>query len=83
MFIAAVALKAQTITGKIVDSNQQPIDGATIVLQTMDSVYIGASISNTDGVFLLNHHPEQYRSIVQHLIYKTRFAAYVDEKAWN
>ena len=72
MFIAAVALKAQTITGKIVDSNQQPIDGATIVLQTMDSVYIGASISNTDGVFLLNHHPEQYRLIIQHLLYKTR-----------
>lgn len=72
IFIAAVALKAQTITGKIVDSNQQPIDGATIVLQTMDSVYIGASISNTDGVFLLNHHPEQYRLIIQHLLYKTR-----------
>ena len=72
IFIAAVALKAQTITGKIVDGNQQPIDGATIVLQTMDSVYIGASISNTDGVFLLNHHPEQYRLIIQHLLYKTR-----------
>lgn len=29
----------QTINGKIIDDKQLPIDGATIILQTMDSVY--------------------------------------------
>ena len=72
IFIAIVALKAQTITGKIVDHEQKPIEGATVVLQAMDSVYIGASISNADGVFLLDHQPERYRLIIQHLLYKTK-----------
>lgn len=35
----------QTINGKIIDDKQLPIDGATIILQAMDSTYIGASIS--------------------------------------
>ena len=38
----------------------------------MDSVYIGASISNADGVFLLDHQPERYHLIIQHLLYKTK-----------
>ncbi|WP_455673160.1 TonB-dependent receptor domain-containing protein [Phocaeicola sp.] len=72
LYIAVAALEAQTITGKIVNSKQQPIDGATIVLQAIDSTYIDASISNADGTFLLNHQPEQYRLIVQHLLYNTK-----------
>ena len=55
----------QTISGKITDDSQQPVDGATIVLQTMDSIYVGASISNADGTFLLNSQPEEYRLIIQ------------------
>lgn len=72
MFIAVATLKAQTITGKIVNSGQLPIDGATVVLQARDSSYIDVSVSNADGVFLLNHQPQQYRLIIQHLLYKTR-----------
>lgn len=65
-------INAQIITGKITDDKQQPIEGATIVLQAMDSTYIDASISNLDGTFLLNHQPEQYRLVIQHLLYKTK-----------
>ena len=43
----------QMISGKIIDAEQLPIDGATIILQAMDSTYIAASISNTDGIFVL------------------------------
>lgn len=35
----------QMISGKIIDAEQLPIDGATIILQAMDSTYIAASIS--------------------------------------
>ena len=62
----------QTINGKVIDSKQQPIDGATIVLQAMDSTYIGASISNTDGTFTLKNKPKDYRLIIQHLLYQTK-----------
>lgn len=65
-------INAQIITGKVTDGKQQPIEGATIVLQAMDSTYIDASISNLDGTFLLNHQPEQYRLVIQHLLYKTK-----------
>ena len=66
------AVWGQTITGKVVDSMQQPVDGATIVLQALDSTYIDASISNPDGTFLLNKQPEEYRLIIQHLLYQTK-----------
>lgn len=70
--IAISTINAQTITGKIVNTHQQPIDGVTIVLQTRDSIYIDATISNLDGTFRLNHQLEQYRLIIQHLLYETK-----------
>lgn len=62
----------QTINGKIIDSEQRPIEGATIVLQTVDSIYIDASISNADGIFTLNGQQEKYRLIIQHLLFHTK-----------
>lgn len=62
---------AQTITGKVTDSSDQPIDGATVILQTLDSVFVEATITNTDGTFLLNHQPTRYRLLFQHLLYET------------
>ena len=62
----------QMISGKIIDAEQLPIDGATIILQAMDSTYIAASISNTDGIFVFNSQQEEYRLIIQHLLYETK-----------
>ena len=45
---------------------------ATIILQTMDSTYIGASISNADGIFVFKSQQEEYRLIIQHLLYETK-----------
>ena len=66
------AVWGQTISGKIIDSEQHPIEGATIVLQTVDSIYIDASISNADGIFTLNGQQEKYRLIIQHLLFHTK-----------
>ena len=66
------AVWGQTINGKIIDSEQRPIEGATIVLQTVDSIYIDASISNADGIFTLNGQQEKYRLIIQHLLFHTK-----------
>lgn len=67
-----IAVWGQTINGKIIDSEQRPIEGATIVLQTVDSIYIDASISNADGIFTLNGQQEKYRLIIQHLLFHTK-----------
>ena len=67
-----IVVWGQTISGKIIDSEQRPIEGATIVLQTVDSIYIDASISNADGIFTLNGQQEKYRLIIQHLLFHTK-----------
>lgn len=59
-------------TGKVIDTNQQPVEGATIVMQLPDSTYLGATISAADGTFILEPEPENYQLIIQHLLYKTR-----------
>ena len=59
-------------TGKIVDANLHPVEGATIVMQLPDSTYLGATISAADGTFTLEPEPENYQLIIQHLLYKTR-----------
>lgn len=52
-------------TGKIIDTKQQPIEGATIVMQLPDSTYLGAAISAADGTFTLEQEPDGYLLIVQ------------------
>ena len=58
--------------GKIVDTKQQPIEGATVVMQLPDSTCLDATISAADGTFTLESEPENYLLIVQHLLYQTR-----------
>lgn len=58
--------------GKIVDTKQQPIEGATVVMQLPDSTYLGVTISTAAGTFILEPEPESYQLIVQHLLYQTR-----------
>ncbi len=58
-------------TGKVVDTNKQPVEGATIVMQLPDSTYLGAAISAADGTFVLEPEPDNYQLIVQHLLYQT------------
>lgn len=62
----------QTISGILFDNNNRPVEGATVVLQAIDSTYISAALSGIDGAFLLNSQPEEYRLIIQHLLYETR-----------
>ena len=60
------------VTGKIINTSNQPVDGATIVMQLPDSTYLGAAISAADGTFRLEPEPEKYQLIIQHLLYQTR-----------
>lgn len=44
-------LSAQVIEGKVTDASQQGIDGATVILQSADSVFIEATITDKEGNF--------------------------------
>ena len=60
------------IRGKVEDNSQQPVEGATVVMQTLDSTYIGATVTDSDGIFLFEQAPKDYILIIQHLLYHTK-----------
>lgn len=67
----SVSLWSQT-TGKITDTKQQPVEGATIVMQQPDSTYLGAAISAPDGTFVFEQESDSYLLIIQHLLYHAK-----------
>ena len=76
LFILGVAacsvhLMAQNIRGKVVDYENKPIEAVTVVMQSADSVYVDAAITDVNGDFTFNHNIEHYRLIFQHLLYET------------
>lgn len=63
-------IMAQGISGKVMDGKEQPVDGVAVILQTLDSVYVDAVVTDTLGDFRLNHPLDQsYRLIFQHILY--------------
>ena len=47
-------LQAQNwIHGKVVDKEERPVDGVAVVLQTLDSTYIDAVVTDSLGAFML------------------------------
>ena len=42
-------------------------------MQTLDSTFIDVTISDTNGVFVLNGQPNEYRLIVQHILFQTQY----------
>ena len=53
--LAACALRAQSLTGKLIDENRQPLPYANIVLLSLpDSAFVAGVVSGDDGTFALN-----------------------------
>ena len=72
-------IMAQGISGKVMDGKEQPIDGVAVILQTLDSVYVDAVVTDTLGDFRLNHPLDQsYRLIFQHILYNTELSVKKD-----
>lgn len=60
-----------TIHGKVTDMDNNPVEGVAVVLQTLDSVYVDAVITDSVGVFNLNQEAGQtYRLLFQHLLFE-------------
>ncbi len=60
-----------TVHGQVTDMESNPVDGVAVVLQTLDSVYIDAVITDSLGQFNLGHTAgRRYRLLFQHLLYE-------------
>ena len=52
--ILSVSLSAQTVSGKLIDENSQPLPYANVVLLSLsDSAFVSGTISGEDGSFTL------------------------------
>ena len=52
----AVGVKAQTISGLLIDEQHKPLSYANVILQTVDSVYLAGTTTGLDGKFELALH---------------------------
>ena len=51
-----VGVKAQTISGLLIDEQHKPLPYAKVILQTVDSVYLAGTMTGLDGKFELALH---------------------------
>ncbi|MDR1623755.1 MAG: carboxypeptidase-like regulatory domain-containing protein, partial [Tannerellaceae bacterium] len=72
---------AQTITGKVINRNQEPVEYATVVLQATDSLYVNSTYTDSVGHFVFSTDMSVYRLVVQHLLYETYEKSYSGEYA--
>ncbi len=60
LLLAALSINssAQSLRGKVVDENHEPLAYANVMLQDADSTYLGGAMTDTLGIFTLNTAPE-------------------------
>lgn len=71
LMVAATRLAAQEVKGRVADKNRQPIEGATVIMQTPDSVFVDGVTTDSLGYFVFHRTLKRYRLIFQHLLYKS------------
>ena len=64
---------AQTITGKVVDEDNEPLAFANVVLHKADSTFIAGTVTDTCGLFVISAHPEVSILQVSFVSYRTQF----------
>ena len=53
------------------DEAQQPVEAATVIMQTPDTIFIDTVITDTLGYFTFPKEPTCYWLVFQHLLFKT------------
>lgn len=61
---------ADGIKGRLLDSQQTPIEGVAVIMQTTDSIFVDAVITNQEGNFLFNRPVGSYILHFQHLLFE-------------
>lgn len=71
MLSYVISVKAQNITGKVIDKDNNPVELAVIVIQTADSVYVNSTYTDSLGHFTIKADVTPFLLTVQHLMYET------------
>lgn len=71
LFCIVINLTAQNITGRVLNEKNEPIEYATIILQSKDSIFINNTLTDAQGVFKFTSDLNQFRIIAQHFLYNT------------
>lgn len=58
------------VKGRLFGPDSLSIPGVAVVMQTIDSVYLNAGVSNADGYFSIESSIRPYRLLIQHIAYK-------------
>lgn len=53
-----LSLQAQTLSGKVIDEQKQPVAFANLILLNRDSVFIAGNVSDENGIFRLELPPD-------------------------
>lgn len=70
ILVSLLSSNAQSLCGSIVDKKGLPISSATIILKSLDSIFIEATMSNDSGIFcFVRKPPQSFNLTVQHLVY--------------
>ncbi len=70
--VTSVGVSAQTVSGKLIDENSQPLPYANVVLLSLpDSAFVSGTISGEDGIFTLEATSENYIVKISSIGYRT------------
>lgn len=69
--ISVSSLAQKRVCGVIVDSQHQTIAGAAVIMQTLDSVYVNAGVSDIEGRFSIESDTRPFRLFIQHIAYQS------------
>ena len=73
LIVASIDLCAQdAITGRVIDKAGKPIEGTTVVLQSVDSVYVDGTLTDSTGMFRLADAANPFRIVITNIAYKPR-----------
>ncbi|MDH6303789.1 hypothetical protein M2459_000121 [Parabacteroides sp. PF5-5] len=70
--LCSLVSSADGIKGRVVDSHKAAIDGVAVVLQTSDSVYVDAIVTDSLGSFVFQAARGNYILVFQHLLYEAK-----------
>ena len=71
-FCALNMLHAQAIGGRVTNRESVPVEGANVVLQSADSVFVDVALTDSAGRFSFGHSMENFRLVVNHMAYHSR-----------
>lgn len=75
-FILIFNAYSQNINGFIENSNHEKINNATVLLQTIDSTFLEATITDSLGGFEFVSNPEIFMIVAQHILYEPHCEKY-------